>query len=386
MHLVGLPRGRALSAHSGFGWREKQPRLLHVPPRPAALLDAMDHLRALRQFLTSLGAQPPQGATPTHYGSSHREYRALHEAAAVVDLADRTQIELCGADRVKFLHGLCTNDIRRLEPGQGCEAFFLDARGHIRAHGAVFASSAALVIESVPGQAERLLAHLDRYLIREQVVLANRAPQHAELLVAGPNAAETLARAFDRLEQGLPQANLAHVSWQGPEGSIELRRVSWIDPPAWLLSVPATMLLQAWKDLLVAGAVPCGLQAFEQARIEAGYPWYGLDITDQNLPQEVNRDAQAISFTKGCYLGQETVARIDALGHVNKKLVRVHLAQAENATVGEELHAAGKKAGSITSGAPSPRYGGAMALAYVRCEHCASGTTLESAHGPARVV
>ncbi len=346
----------------------------------------MDHLAELRKFQTTIGAQPPHNAAPAHYGSIHREYRALHEQAAVIDLADRTQIELCGADRVKFLHGLCTNDIRRLERGQGCEAFFLDARGHTLAYGAVFACSGSLVIETVPGQAERLLAHLDRYLIREQVVLANRAPQYAELLVAGPGAAEALARAFDRLEQGLPQANLAHVSWHVPEGSIEVRRVSWIDPPAWLLSLPASMLLQAWKDLLAAGAVPCGSEAFEQARIEAGYPWYGPDITDQNLPQEVNRDAQAISFTKGCYLGQETVARIDALGHVNKKLVRVHLPQAENVTVGEELHASGKKAGSITSVAPSPRYGGAMALAYVRREHCASGTALESAQGPARVV
>lgn len=346
----------------------------------------MDHLEEFRQFLTSIGGQPPHAAGPSHYGSSRREYLALHEAAAVVDLVDRTQIELRGADRVKFLHGLCTNDIRRLEPGQGCEVFLLDARGHTLAHGAVFAHKESLILETVPGQAERLLAHLDRYVIREQVVLANRAPQHAELLVAGPNAAETLARTFGSLEQGLPQANLAHASQQLPEGSIELRRVSWIDPPAWLLSVPASLLLQVWKDLLAAGAVPCGSQAFEQARIEAGYPWYGPDITDRNLPQEVNRDAQAISFTKGCYLGQETVARLDALGHVNKKLLRVHLPQAEEVGVGEELHAAGKTVGSITSSAPSPRYGGAMALAYVRREHCASGTTLESAHGPARVL
>lgn len=346
----------------------------------------MSYLAELRQLQTQLGAPAAVDATPPHYGSMQQEYRGLHEAAAMVDLADRTQIALRGADRAKFLHGLCTNDIRRLEPGRGCEVFLLDARGHTLAHGAVFATDEALILETVPGQTERLLAHLDRYLIREQVVLEDRAPHCAELLVAGPRAAEVLARSFGPFEKPLPQENLAHICQQLPAGPLELRRVCWIEPPAWLLSMPAAMLLQVWKELLSAAAVPCGSLAFEQARIEAGYPWFGPDISEQNLPQEVNRDALAISFTKGCYLGQETVARIDALGHVNKLLVRVHLPQAEACTAGEALHAAGKKVGWITSCAPSPRYGGVVALAYVRREHCTSGTMLESALGPARVL
>jgi folate-binding protein YgfZ len=361
-------------------------RLWPLLPLASNIASTMLDLSELRELQTSLGARGGHEAAPADYGSCDDEYRALHEGAGVVDFADRTQIELRGPDRVKFLHALCTNDIRRLEPGSGCEAFLLDAKGHTLAHGCVFASEEALVFETVPRQADRLLAHLDRYLIREQVELENRGARDAELLVAGPKAADVLQAACGPFEHGPPQPNLAHLTLRRAAATIDLRRVKWIDPPAWLLSVPAAYLAQLWKDLLAAGASPCGTLAFERARIEAGYPWYGPDISDQNLPQEVNRDALAISFTKGCYLGQETVARIDALGHVNKKLLRVHLPQAAACAAGEELHAQGKKAGWITSCAPSPRFGGVIALAYVRREHCTPGTTLDSAHGPARVV
>jgi len=346
----------------------------------------MNHLDALRQLQMSLGAQFAGDAPPASYGSSEKEYAALHASVAVVDVADRTQIELRGPDRIKFLHGLCTNEIRRLEAGQGCELFLLDARGHILAHGAVFAGEESLVFETVPGQAQKLLTHLDRYLIREQVLLANRAPQWAELLLAGPQAAECLARTVGGVQDQLPRTRLAHAQFSRPQGAVEVRCVDWIEPPAFLLSVPALELVSVWQRLLSAGAVACGSEAFEQARIEAGYPWYDVDITEQNLPQEVNRDNLTISFTKGCYLGQETVARIDALGHVNKKLVRVHFTRAEACGPGEALHAAGKPAGSVTSSARSPRLGGVVGLAYVRREFWASGTVLDSACGPVHIL
>ena len=142
-----------------------------------------------------------------------------------------------------------------------------------------------------------------------------------------------------------------------------------------------------------AGAVPAGADAFEMARIEAGTPLYARDISDKNLPQEVNRDALAISFTKGCYLGQETVARIDALGHVNRVLVGVRFAGSEPPPPGTELtvtEAQGSEGkatvGAVTSAAYSPRLGSSLALAYVRRGHTQPGTQLTSSAGPAQVV
>jgi folate-binding protein YgfZ len=142
-----------------------------------------------------------------------------------------------------------------------------------------------------------------------------------------------------------------------------------------------------------AGAVPAAMDAFEIARIEAGIPFYGLDISDKNLPQEVNRDAQAISFTKGCYLGQETVARIDALGHVNRVLVGVRFAGTVPPPTGTEVFPAdgqgseGKSTiGAVTSAAYSHRLGAPLALAYVRRGHNQTGTQLGSPIGPAQVI
>jgi folate-binding protein YgfZ len=135
-----------------------------------------------------------------------------------------------------------------------------------------------------------------------------------------------------------------------------------------------------------AGAIECGPAAIDAFRIEAGMPLYGRDITIENLPQEVNRNAQAISFTKGCYLGQETVARIDALGHVNRLLVGVRIAGKQVPSDGAELTIDGKAVGHVTSAAFSPRLGKAVALAYVRTTSAKPGTRLQSAAGEAEVV
>jgi folate-binding protein YgfZ len=136
-----------------------------------------------------------------------------------------------------------------------------------------------------------------------------------------------------------------------------------------------------------AGARPCGFDALEAARLEAGTPWYGRDITDKNLPQEVARDPLAISFVKGCYIGQETVARIDALGHVNKLLVGVRFPGASHAPEpGTDLTAAGQSVGQITSSALSPKLGHPLALAYIRRGHHEPGTRLDSDQGPAEVI
>ena len=138
--------------------------------------------------------------------------------------------------------------------------------------------------------------------------------------------------------------------------------------------------------LVQAGARRAGPQAFEARRIEAGFPSYGPDISDKNLPQELARDARAISFTKGCYLGQETVARIDALGHVNQTLVGVRFENGASVSPGLELTVAGAAAGRVTSAAYSPLLQAPLALAYVRRGSNQPGTRLDSPVGPAEVV
>lgn len=282
-----------------------------------------------------------------HLPELQAEYEALTRGSGIVDLSDRSKLELRGADRVKFLNSFCTNDIKRLAPGQSCEAFICNVKGHVIGHVNVLAREDALWLDTVPGQAAKLLAHLDRYLIREDVQLADRTADYRAMLVTGQQNA-----GFDVAMAGPP----AYLLWLNDEEEL-----------------PGTF-------------IPCGREALEIVRLERGYPWYGIDITDDNLPQEVERTAQAISFTKGCYLGQETVARIDALGHVNKTLCGVAFQGVEVPAVGLELKTGEKVIGQVTSAAWSPQFGRPLALAYVRRGHNTPGTLLQSSLGEATVV
>jgi folate-binding protein YgfZ len=319
-------------------------------------------------------------------------YRALVEATGVVDLTGRTQLELCGDDAASFLHNFCTASIRNLQPGSGAEAFILNAKGHVLGHVFAFRGPSSAILDTVPGQTERLSQHLERYIIRENVEVRDRTDEWGVLLVAGPSSAALL----ESLALDVPRQRLAHGQSTLAGRTVYVRDVDLAGVDTWELVCQREDREALLGALVNAGAIAADLGDFEAARIEAGMPLFGRDITEENLPQEVNRDAQAISFTKGCYLGQETVARIDALGHVNRLLVGVRLQTTAPLEPASELFAADddqsgggsrpKPLGVVTSSTYSPRLQGALALAYVRRGHTKPGTVLESPAGRAEVI
>ena len=274
-----------------------------------------------------------------------------------MELADWTSVTVTGADRQTFLNNFCTNDVKRLTPGNSCEAFFTDAKGKIVGHGLVMCHKDELVIVGVPGQGPRLVEHLDRYVIREDVQLRDTSSKRSYLLTTATEADEH-ATAWD----------LLHTKFCG------------------LVATTAADLTQVRRSLVERGLIECSREAFETVRIESGTPLFGVDFDEQNLPQEVGRDRQAINFTKGCYLGQETVARIDALGHVNRRLAGVRFFGPEVPTAGTELRSAGTAAGHITSASFSPQLGAPLAIAMLRREHMAPESMLESAMGKCEVI
>lgn len=286
------------------------------------------------------------------------------------DVSTRTQIEVTGRDRVKFLHSFCTNDVKKLQPGQGCEAFVTNVNGKVLGHIFVFAERDALWLESVAGAAAALLSHLDKYLITEDVRFADRSAEFAELLLTGPSSTELLER-LGLSVSSLPRyGHLAHGSDVLPLRCV--RRVDWFDSPTWLLSVPVAQRDEVQRTLTQADARHADDDEFQSLRIAAGFPIYGIDITEDNLAQEVGRTELAISFTKGCYLGQEPIARIDAMGHVNRQLCRLELLSGPLPSVGTTIldkpTPDGKPIGTITSSA-SKRIGAddkPLALAYLR--------------------
>ena len=279
----------------------------------------------------------------------------------VFDLSDRTQIELTGADRAKFLQGYCTNDIKRLTPGQGCEAFLPNIKGKVIGHVFVFATEMSLWLDTVAGQETAIISHLDRYLIREDVQFVGHSDR-GELFLTGPHAAQLLM-----LDEGLPP--YGHVARESFGQPFDIRRVDLLGSPDFLISLPRTALETMRSSLLAVGCVAGSSDLFESLRIAVGFPLYGIDITDVNLAQEVARTPQCISFTKGCYLGQEPIARLDAMGHTNRELRRIRFAPGVQPTPNTKLLAAetDDEAGVLTSVAPLPTATGeTLALGYLK--------------------
>jgi folate-binding protein YgfZ len=295
--------------------------------------------------------------------SLRNQHFALTHALGFADVSDRSQIAMFGRDRAQLLHGLCTNNIKALRPGEGCEAFLTSIQGKTTGFIYVFCGQESLIIDSVPGVAAEMIRSLGRYVIREDVRFVDHTSDWSEFLVGGPLAASSLKQLLEVDPPTLPLQN-SQVSRR--EGQVRVRRVPFTGPDCFFVSVDRPVANALLAELAAAGAVRSDAPAIDTARIEAGTPLYGRDVTEENLPQEVDRTSLAISFTKGCYLGQETIARLDALGHVNRTLCGVRFAHTEVPPPGTEIRVDEKVACRITSSCWSLRLDAPLALAYVR--------------------
>ena len=312
--------------------------------------------------------------TALHFGDPAAEYRKAKNEAALFDLSDRTNIKITGKDRVTFLQNFCTNDIRKLNPGEGCEAFITSIKGRVLGHVFVFVEADAIWLETVPHAAGPLLEHLGKYLLAEDVELHDRSAEYGELFFSGPKSSEKLmplignAASFGQHGHGMTKWN---------EISIVCRRIDFLNEPGFLLSIARDHLGDLWR-LLCETTKPAGADVFQALRIESGFPFYGIDISEENLAQEVGRTKQAISFTKGCYLGQEPIARIDALGHVNRELRGLKLSTGFAPPAGSAVKSEDgtKEIGSITSSALSPLDNTPRALAYLKPQYLTPGTSV----------
>ena len=289
-------------------------------------------------------------ALPRHFGDAEAEYRALREGVATYDLGFRTLVRATGADRVSFLQGMLTNDVARLEPGRNQPALLLTIQGRVTADVRVAAGDDALLLDVDVRARDALLAALNKLLIADDVELT--VEDVAMIGVTG------------RVESKAP------LLLGGELGAAD----------AVVHSKPADAP-QIWDAFVAAGARPIGMEALEGRRVELVIPRIGLDMDESTLALEVPVD-YAISQTKGCYLGQEVVARGTARGHVNRKLVSMTLA-GPRPPVGAVLVRDGKEVGRLTTVARA--YGAATdaALGFVRKECWDPGTELAVQHGHA---
>lgn len=323
-------------------------------------------------------AQPATSSDPAD------EFAAATNSAALFDLGQRTQLELTGADRQKYLHNFCTNEIRNLRPGQSCEAFVTTIQGKIKAHIFVFAEENSLWVDALPGYEDLLFAHFDKYLITEDVQFERRSNAYVEFYTTGPEVLSRLAGL------GLPVGDLAtsrHVRATLDSHSIAVRRVDWLGGPGCLIQVPVAAATAVWQSLVAGGLQPASPETYNALRIAAGFPDYGVDLTEDNLAQEAARTNLAISFTKGCYLGQEPIARIDSMGHVNQELRILRLQSGPAPAAGAKVLMPGevREAGTVTSAAWDCAANAPIALAIIKRNYLPAGTKLNVACGEQEV-
>jgi folate-binding protein YgfZ len=250
-----------------------------------------------------------------------------------------------------------------LPVGRGVEAFFLNAKGKTIDYGHLFASPDSLWIELEPGRSVGMIKHLDRYLFREKVTLCDRSASHGQIHLVGPKTEEFLA---SLTSASLPTDRLGviDVSFEGE--TLQIRRRPRSIFGGWDLVLPMDRMPALAGRLASFGVAVLDEEILESLRVSAGLPRYGWEIGEENLAQEIGRDAEAISFVKGCYIGQETVARLDALGHVNKLLRGIEFPAGSAVRAGETVYSGEKAIGTIGSAAESFPPGSRRALAVLR--------------------
>jgi len=316
-----------------------------------------------------------------HYGDALAEHAALREHAGVFDLSFRGRLSLAGADRQRFLNGQVTNNVKELKTGEGCYAALVTAKGRMVSDLNIYCLPDELLLDFEPGLSAAIIERFEKFVIADDVQVVDAAPHYGLLSVQGPKSADVV----NQLGLGLsfPEKPLGFVSVNEPT----LGEVYCMNQPrgaatGFDLFIPVAALAAVADKLIAAakavGGRACGWRALEMARIEAGIPRFGADMDETNLPPETGIEARAISYSKGCYIGQEVIARIRTYGQVAKSLRGLLLADdlSELPKKGDRLFHGDKEAGFITSTLASPTFRRNIALGYVRRECNEPGTEL----------
>jgi tRNA-modifying protein YgfZ len=306
-------------------------------------------------------------------------YVEANEAAAIAALPDRGVIQATGPDRQKFLQAMLSNEVLALKPGEGCASAFMDVKGHVQALLRVSVVPNAVHLEVPRERLSQVQTTLDHFKVAAPVRF--QARDLSVIAILGPGAEAVLKEAGGEPPSEAPEAH--HETAAGGR-SVRVIRARDLPVAGLILHASSEDAEAVLGALVSAGATSLEPAALDALRVEAGRPWFGRDVTEDNLLHETGLVAELCSFRKGCYLGQEVIARLDARGgHVNKRLRGLRLSAP--AHDGAPVTAAGDAAGRVTTAALSPRLG-PIALAYVHRAHAEAGAVVEVEGSRATVV
>ena len=307
------------------------------------------------------------------------DYRLIRERAALGELMSRGRVAVSGKDRAAYLQGLLTNDIQQLQPGSGCYAAWLTPQGRMTTDMHVLESGDMILLDVPAAQVESIVKRLEQFIFTEDVQVGDLSAALGGVSVHGPQAGPAVERAFNQAlgVAGWPDYRNARAEFAGE--AIVLARIDRLGVPGFVAYISSGRTEDLRRALIDAGAQEAGAEAIDVCRIEAGYPLFGSDMDDETIPLEAGIESRAISFSKGCYVGQEVVIRVLHRGHgkVARKLVGLRFEADRSVTPGTKLQVDRRDIGVVTSGAHSPRLG-AVALGYVHRDYIAPGSRVEA--------
>ncbi len=331
---------------------------------------------SLHEIHRSLGAhftQVLEWEVPSHYGDAWEEHLAVRKKAGIVDLSYRGLIRVTGADRAKFLQGLITNDVMALTEGQGLYAAILNPKGRMLADLKIYAVHEAFLVDQDREITDKTTQILNRYKLISKATMEDLTDSLVHLAIYGPSANPLLEKVLGTTLPKSLEFSSIRIEWHGQQ--VYAIQSMYTGEQGYDLMVPAQESGALWMEILDAGSgfgiKPVGLEALEGLRIEAGIPRYGIDMDENTFPPEAGLEEKAISYTKGCYVGQETIARIKTYGQVHRKLMGLIL-QGSPSTMGTLPHRDDKvfkdeeEIGFVTSSAYSPILNQNIALGYIR--------------------
>jgi len=312
---------------------------------------------------------------------SLEDHHALRDGAGIGAVSARAQIAVAGKDRAAYLQGLLTNDIQALTAGTGCYAAWLTPQGRMITDVHVLESGDMILLDVPAELVDAILARLDQFLFAEDVQLASLAGSLRGVWIHGPRAAATLARAVAGADSLDAWSEYQHSRLEFGGNPVVVARISQLGVPGF-----CAYIAPEHRDALIQALIANGAAVVDQAvidahRIEAGYPVFGTDMTDDTIPLEAGIESRAISFTKGCYVGQEIVIRVmhRGGGRVARKLVGLRV-EGDAPKRGARIVSGDRDIGFVTSVATSPTLG-TIALGYTHRDFTAPGTAVAIA-GP----
>lgn len=281
--------------------------------------------------------------TAACFGDVNAEFAAITRSIGVYDLGWRAKIKVTGEDRVRWMNGMVTNNIRDLKPNQGNYNFLLSPQGRIQGDMYVYNRADHLLIDTEVAQRENLIKLLDHYIIMDDVELKDISSELMSLGVQGPRATEALKKIGIQPNCADPLI-VCDMEWQG--SGIQVTRLESDEFPTYELWMSPDLAPKLWDPFVAVGAAPVGFEALEKFRVFAGIPKYGQDIRERDLPQETEQ-TRALHFAKGCYVGQEIVERIRSRGQVHRTFSGFLLEQPS--TPGAKVIAKDREMGELTS-------------------------------------